>query len=500
MLNKIAQSVIQKVEESNHPFYYYVFVFGFSIFVRNFLEIFAYQEVKLTDWYAHLHYSSYYVALVGWLIILLGIFIKKPIAQISKVVLTFMPIIIICPVIDIVVHFWAPFHQTLGYLSPELHGAFFEHYFTFFGNHIGEKMGPSIGYRVEVLFVLIGFGIYLFTQTNNLLKTVAGFIALYTLIYFFCSTPYVLKNFFHFKPYSPQVVPYYMVLAVIALVTLYAKAFKTEFFQLVKDFRWLRLLFYIFILLFGAVYGLKLGGFVTLPKLSQFVFIVISLVFAWKYAVMINNIEDLEIDKVSNTNRPLLNNFSASHYKTVAWFVLGISMIFAFYVNVAVGQFMAIFTFNYFIYSSGPIRLKQVPVISKFPIAANVTLLFMLGNVLVDYSVSKIPAEIYIYMLVGGTLALNVIDIKDYEGDKAAGVKTLPVLLGLKPSKFILGIVFLVGYFFSFLFTVNNTTYLMLLGLGVLQLISITAKNYSDKRVVGIFLLSILLVIVERFL
>ena len=108
------QSIISKVEAKGSPFFYFLFVFFFSIVVRNFLEVITYREIKLSDWYAHMHYSTYYLALVGWIIILLKVFVKEKTETIAKVVLTFMPIIIICPIIDFGVHQFVDFHQVLG--------------------------------------------------------------------------------------------------------------------------------------------------------------------------------------------------------------------------------------------------------------------------------------------------------------------------------------------------------------------------------------------------
>lgn len=495
----LPHSIISKIEAKNSPFFYFLFVFFFSIVVRNFLEVITYREIKLSDWYAHMHYSTYYLALVGWIIILIKVFVKEKTETIAKVVLTFMPIIIICPIIDFGVHQFADFHQVLGYLSPELHGNFFSQYFLFFGNHIGEKLGPSIGYRIEVLFVLIGLAIYIWVKTENLIKAFLGFLALYTLIYFFCSTPYVLKNFLGLSPYSPQLVPYYLLLTLFSGLLIFYSNFKKETLILIKDFRWLRLGFYELIFLFGLVYGLTNGGIIKASIIYQGVFTLIAIAFSWKYAVMINNLEDLKIDAVSNPSRPLLQNFNTSFYKTISWWVLVISMVFSLYADVVIWQFITIFSLNYFIYSAEPLRLKRIPILSKLPIAVNILLLFLLGNIYVGNNTSNIPNEIIWFIIIGGTLALNFIDIKDFEGDKKAGIKTLPVLIGLKPAKFILGITFLGGHLLGFLFTDSSTTYFVLVGLGILQLIFITSKKYSDSKVVGTFLVAILITALERF-
>jgi len=498
-LSSLAQNIISSVEKKNNPFFYFLFVFFFSIVVRNFLEVITYREVKLSDWYAHLHYSTYYLALVGWIILVIKLFVKESIENISKVVLTFIPIIIICPIIDFGVHQFATFHQVLGYLSPELHGEFFSQYFLFFGNHIGEKLGPSIGYRIEVFFVLVGFVIYLAIKTKSFVKTALGLLLLYTLIYFFCSTPYVLKDFFKLSPYSPQVVPYYLLLSLIAIIALFSLQFKKEAKVLFKDFRWLRLGFYEFIFLFGLVYGLTNGGIIKASIIYQGLFTLIAIAFAWKFAVMINNLADLKIDAVSNPERPLLNNFNLGFYNKISWWVLGISIVFSLYADVVIWQFISIFTLNYFIYSAEPLRLKRIPILSKLPIAINILLLFLLGNIYVGNQIGNIPENIFWFILLGGTLALNVIDIKDYEGDKNAGIKTLPVLIGLKPAKFLIGLIFLAGHLFGFLFTENSTIYFALVALGILQMILITSKNYNDSRVVATFLAAIVLTTLEKF-
>ena len=510
-LFQFANRVISSVEASKHPYYYYVFVFVFSVLARNFLEVLAYGEVKLSDWYAHLHYSTYYIALVIFLLLALAFVTGEKVAVTGKVILTFIPIIIICPIIDLVLSYGFDLKQTLGYLSPELHGNFFSKYFLYFGNSIGVNlsapgifklnMGPSIGYRAEVFFVLVGFGIYIGVKTKSLVKSLIGVLLIYTLIYFFCSTPFVLKNFLKLSPYAPQLVPYYLLLSFIGLIPMFIKAFPKESKMIFNDFRWLRLAFYELIFLFGVVYGLKEGGVIRPSTLYQGVFVLISIFFLWKHAVMVNNIEDITIDKVSNSKRPLITKaIDLKLYQQLAWWMLGLGLVYALYADIIIWYFLAIFSFNYFIYSAGPIRLKRVPIISKLPIALNILLLFILGNVYTGVGFSNIPVEVVLFIVLGGTLALNIIDIKDFQGDKKAGIKTLPVLIGLKPAKLLLGILFLGGHLLGFIFTIKNETYFILVVLGVLQLISITSKNYSDKRVVGLFLVSILCVIVERFI
>jgi 4-hydroxybenzoate polyprenyltransferase len=485
---KFADRLIKSVEDSDHPFYYYLFVFVFSIVVRNFLEVFAYGEVQISSWYAHLHYSTYYLALVAWFIVLISTITKQKIDSVYKVVFTFIPIIIICPVIDLIALHTFDLKQTLGYLSPELHGAFFSKYFTYFGNSIGvtlnvqnvfkPNMGPSIGYRLEVLFVLIGFGFYFYSKTKNVFKTVVAVVISYTLIYLFCSTPYIISLIT--RPYSPQLVPYYLFLLFIGLVFIFAMRFPKQATIVFKDFRWLRLGYFELLFIFGAVYGLTKGGVFKLSILYNGIFAMIAIAMAWKHAVITNNMVDIEIDKISNPERPLFSDsISQKFYSNLAWVVFAIALIYAMYSSLLTFTFILIFMMNYFVYSAPPLRLKRVTILSKFPIAVNSLLLLLLG---------------------AGTVILNIIDLKDYEGDKSAGIKTLPVVIGLKPAKFWLAVLVLSAYLLSFIFMKNNAAYFILIGVGILQFMAINRKNYNDSLIISLMLLSLVIGISEKFI
>src|SRR5205085_9038295 len=99
-----------------------------------------------------------------------------------------------------------------------------------------------------------------------------------------------------------------------------------------------------------------------------------------------------------------------------------------------------------YIYSMPPIRFKRVLLFSKLIIAINSLAMILLGYRLLNGDILFFPAVIIPLLLIGFTLTANVIDIKDYEGDKIGGIITLPGLLGLYWSKLIIGMAFLVTY------------------------------------------------------
>jgi 4-hydroxybenzoate polyprenyltransferase len=120
----------------------------------------------------------------------------------------------------------------------------------------------------------------------------------------------------------------------------------------------------------------------------------------------------------------------------------------------------------------------------------------MLGFIISTGKLEGFPNIIIAFFLIFFTLAINFIDIKDYEGDKKEGIKTLPVILGLEKSKFVIGIFFLLAYLGSYL--VVNELYLVTIFLifGIIQFILINRKDYNEKGVFFIYLLSLFLVII----
>src|ERR1035437_2231035 len=52
-----------------------------------------------------------------------------------------------------------------------------------------------------------------------------------------------------------------------------------------------------------------------------------------------------------------------------------------------------------------------------------------------DKTIIAFPPGLVLSLIIFFTAVTNIRDIKDYEGDRADGIKTLPVLLGLNKSK-----------------------------------------------------------------
>ena len=114
----------------------------------------------------------------------------------------------------------------------------------------------------------------------------------------------------------------------------------------------------------------------------------------------------------------------------IFWLLLALGGSFAvgyypFYMNV-------VFLSSYYIYSAPPLRLKQLPVISSFLISIAILVTIRSGFFFLssDKKLLTFPLSMAMGIVLVFTMGVNVRDIKDIEGDRAEGVKTLTVVLG----------------------------------------------------------------------
>jgi 4-hydroxybenzoate polyprenyltransferase len=202
-------------------------------------------------------------------------------------------------------------------------------------------------------------------------------------------------------------------------------------------------------MLIGYAYNKPLGLFDSPFPLLILLVSACSGVLAWWWAVGVNDLHDLETDKISNHSRPLVSGIiSAGEYRILNLVFLLLSLAGAivirhpFLVPILVAMALS------YIYSAPPLRLKRVPLLATFILALCSALVCLAGYILFsdDYSFIGFPPRILGAILVAFTLGLTVIDIKDLKGDRATGTLTLPILFGEKKGARITGGLMLLAY------------------------------------------------------
>lgn len=266
---------------------------------------------------------------------------------------------------------------------------------------------------------------------------------------------------------------------------------KFIFIEIIKDLRWLRLTHYILMLILGVIVARP--DTINNLLIVNGLLVVLSMLFASLYCIVTNNIIDRDIDRVSNQSRPLITgSIPFNVYLAIgiiaAFLALGCAMVISWYSLVIIATIMI----TYSLYSLPPLRLKRIPVFSKMVISINSLAVIYLGYLLALDNVKQFPIILLPIFLIGFTLSINFIDLKDVDGDTAGNIKTIPVLLGSKNAALIIGSAFFLTYL-SFYFLVKNKLILPFLFLGgLLQFICVNKKNYSERLVFLIYLASMI--------
>jgi 4-hydroxybenzoate polyprenyltransferase len=501
-------AAINRLENLKSPFLYFILTFAFAITLRFFIELLStHDKIELI---VFAHYSLFYTAIALSLILIFHLTTKTAVTKVAKVILPGFLILVIAPSIDLLISGGKGIRMT--YLLPDVHNDLLWRFITFFGDLEAagpiQEIGVTPGIKVELALVLLGSFYYFLVKRRNLLKSIGYTFLTYAILFVFAISPFIIKYFVELLGlgynFSHELFISFFVTAIFLLgVAIAYFGNKQQFVNIIKDIRLVRIVYYFSMFALGVIIGLSNHVFeLTATNLFHFIFIPISILFACLFSIVTNNIVDYEIDKISNHERPLITgNIRLDMYRKLAWVFFGLAMVYAVVVNFVTLFFILLFIGNYFLYSMPPLRLKRITFFSKLAISINSLALAMLGFLTITHSLTLngFPGIAFPIILIGVTALANMIDIKDYYGDKQLGIKTLPVVLGLTWAKRVIGIFFLLTYG-SIFFVVQYLNvpiyfFFVFILFGVAQFFLVNRKNYNERPVLLLCLFSIVVII-----
>jgi len=217
------------------------------------------------------------------------------------------------------------------------------------------------------------------------------------------------------------------------------------------DLRVLRILHYVVLAAVGiCLYGKETGNngyFLNTSSVLQFLLFSFALVYAAVFAMVTNDIADVDADRLNNPRRPFVSGaISKSMAMRVAVFCLAWSLGLSFFTGISSFYGILFISFLYYIYSCPPFRLKRIPFLSKFLIGINSLAVTICGYVLAGGTPSEFPPAWAIFILLPLSLAANFVDIRDLPGDRGTGVRTLPVVFGERSSRMLIAFFTLCAY------------------------------------------------------
>jgi len=205
----------------------------------------------------------------------------------------------------------------------------------------------------------------------------------------------------------------------------------------------------------------------------------------WLYAVQVNDIEDIDIDKISNQERPLVQHtITASEAKEIGYIWLIVALAGSWSVGFYPFYMCLVAIIISYVYSVPPLRLKRVTALSTFliSIACLVTILAGFFFVSINKVVATFPVLFVIKILIIFTLGVSIKDMKDVEGDGVNGIKTVPVIFG-KNGPWVVGVFFGLSVLLVPIFISFYLLYIIAIPTAIIGYKLVTKTPYKEKSV-----------------
>lgn len=406
-------------------------------------KIFGYPYRKLDYYFIffHLHIISFYICVFLGGIFILKFLTRERIRKIANLTSWGFLFVTLPPIID---HF--VFHyKTYTYVPKE---KFL--YFILFSYH---KIFPEIagyGLFIEIILILIFTTLYIYIKTHSLTKSIINFVS-FNFFIAFISTPTLnplLRKWETGDLCQPVFFFRYIILSLLlfALILLISKkGLLSSFFISSGPLRMCHFL------LMGAI-GIFIAGHIKLQheftsyfnagNIGVMGIALFTILFLWEYASMINNVYDVEIDKVTKKRRVLVQGFLNPTQLREISVILAISAV---GLAITLGWIQIILTIFFIflatIYSVPPVRLRN-SIFSTTIIGLGSTLAFLIGyfapsyTILGDEIIRSYPPLTNFAIIIGWIIFISlsvgsmVKDIDDYEGDKKSGIRNVFTVYG----------------------------------------------------------------------
>lgn len=253
------------------------------------------------------------------------------------------------------------------------------------------------------------------------------------------------------------------------------------FFAIVKS----RTIVYGFALATVGTFFIASGA--SLPDFFVLIRLTISVYFLALAAYLYNDLTDRDIDQINN--RDTISSKRPSHQHvlcaTVGFFI--VSILLAFSINVQTGMASLISVGLAIVYSHPKTHLKNMFVVKTIITAMGGFTASMMGAFAIqNISYLAIASSLIVFMIYFINGPLN--DIRDLEGDKKGGRKTIPIVIGVKKSFMMIIIsissiatVILSSYYFLGMHLVGVVLGLIICSYLILKIIKLS-KNYADKK------------------
>lgn len=161
---------------------------------------------------------------------------------------------------------------------------------------------------------------------------------------------------------------------------------------------------------------------------------------------IINDIYDIEIDKINQPQRPLPSELISTKEAYILYSLFTIiSILLSIWLNLSALSIVLFSHLLLFLYSK---YLKQIPLVGNITVAFLTGLVFIFGGVVVANPSAAILPAVFAFLI--NLIREIVKDMQDIEGDRQAGILTFPIKFGVLKSKHIISFFTFILLIFTF--------------------------------------------------
>ncbi len=422
---------INRIENLKIKPFFLTAYFCLLISIRELLEQWFFSEYFSIQRLLHHFFFAFLVLVAGILIIsLIG---EIDLIKTTLIVASGSILIILPPLFD---HLIFLRNFPYEYVLPQ---DFLFDFLTFF--LLTPKAG--LGIMVEIMAILMLASFYVLIRSRSIFRAILTGISLYILVGISASPrlylpiPEMTDSFIWQYRHILYFSFYFGIFIIFGMFFLHRinKAIPKALFIELSSFRTLH---FILIVIIGIYFNENLSFF-EFPNFLYSLISIILIVLLWLTTVLINNVYDLPIDRISNPRRPLVMGVvTPSTYLNLSSVFLIIVFLSSFVLGVVLFILSLLFVLSSLAYSMPPLRLRK-KIFSSLFIGWGSLLAFYIGyfkgKEISDISVSGDALFLSLLIFIAFSIGPLTKDLKDYEGDLQHGVKTFFTIYGLEKGK-----------------------------------------------------------------
>jgi geranylgeranylglycerol-phosphate geranylgeranyltransferase len=473
-----------------------VMALAFFVALRNYLELTLFGEAIAPLQLAH--YVLFYFGLALSLALLLHALTARPLLYVVRLVFPGLILSVLPPVLDGTVFAGVTRYDYLPRGGPAelLHA-----YLTWFGPITAKGVTP--GMRIEIAIATLAVFVFVHAHTRSLGRALLGAWLGYSVLFAWVALPVFIELPVqllggHWERDAAAATRLIVGVCALLVVTAFARHQARLFAEIVRDLRWLRLLHYELMFVLGLCLALGAEQQTTAVDYAFRIGLgAFAIALAWAFAVINNNLFDIELDRINAPQRPLVSGaVDAVAYARAGWGAFGLALGLGFAIHPAALLLIALFCLGYYVYSSPPLRLKENCSVSKLVIGLNSVACMILGQGLASGLLRGSPALSWA-VFAWFSLGAHMIDLKDVQGDRAAGIKTLATMLGRERAQRVIGGGAVVAHLVAAVWLRDSWLALPIAAAGLLQGWAVARSPYRETPVLWLQNLVSLAVIVR---